>query len=80
MADAAGLASPGVDHVRRLKPVRPGDAVTSRVEATEVAASRSKPDRGRVHFAFSGRDAAGEPVMTRRGPFFAARRPGERRD
>ena len=80
MADAAGLASPGVDHVRWLKPVRPGDAITSHVEVTEVAASRSKPDRGRVHFAFSSRDAAGEPVMTCRGLFFVARRPGGGRD
>ena len=75
MRDTAGLASPGVDELRWLKPVRPGDRVTARAEVTEVGASRSKPDRGRVHFLISGVDAAGEPVMTVRGFFFVARRP-----
>ena len=75
MADTAGLGSPGLDHIRWLKPVRPGDVITSRAEVYEVANSKSKPDRGRVHFEFSGVDAEGAPVMICRGMFFIACRP-----
>ena len=48
LARGASLASPGVDELRWLQPVRPGDAL--RVRATVVAArrSQSKPDRGLV--------------------------------
>lgn len=44
----SGLGSPGVDHVRWILPVRPGDTLRLRATVTEVQASRSKPDRGVV--------------------------------
>ena len=42
------VAAPGVDRVRWLAPVRPGDTVSGqcRIQATRL--SRSKPDRGVV--------------------------------
>ena len=43
---AANLGSPGVDDLRWLKPVRPGDQLTLRVTVHKVKPSRSKPDRG----------------------------------
>ena len=42
----ASLGSPGVDEIRWLKPVRPGDKLTLRVRVHKVKPSRSKPDRG----------------------------------
>ncbi|MGA6924104.1 MAG: MaoC family dehydratase [Desulfosarcina sp.] len=42
----ASLGSPGVDQLRWLKPVRPGDRLTLRITVHKVAPSRSKPDRG----------------------------------
>jgi acyl dehydratase len=45
---AAALGSPGVDEVRWLRPVRPGDILEARVEILEVRPSRSRPDRGTV--------------------------------
>ena len=42
----ASLGSPGVDEIRWLKPVRPGDKLTLRVTVHKVKPSRSKPDRG----------------------------------
>jgi acyl dehydratase len=42
----ASLGSPGVDALRWLKPVRPGDALTLRITVHKVKPSRSKPDRG----------------------------------
>jgi len=47
----ASLGSPGVDELRWLKPVRPGDELTLRVTVHKVKPSRSKPDRG-VLFSF----------------------------
>ncbi len=47
----ASLGSPGVDELRWLKPVRPGDELTLRVTVHRVKPSRSKPDRG-VLFSF----------------------------
>jgi acyl dehydratase len=42
------LGSPGIDEIRWLKPVRPGDTLAGRLEILEVRPSRSKPDRGIV--------------------------------
>ncbi|MBI4638409.1 MAG: MaoC family dehydratase [Candidatus Rokubacteria bacterium] len=75
MRETAGLASPGLDELRWLKPVRPGARITARATVTEVGESTSRPDRGRVHFLISGVDESGEPVMTAKGLFFVARRP-----
>lgn len=42
------LGSPGIDELRWLRPVRPGDTLRVRVTMLEVMRSRSKPDRGTV--------------------------------
>jgi acyl dehydratase len=74
MAETAGLSSPGLDEVRWLKPVKPGDAITAGAEVTKVEAS-SRSDRGKVHFHIFGKDGAGDIVVSMRGLFFIARRP-----
>lgn len=51
LPDRASLGSPGVDELRWLKPVRPGDELTLRITVDKVKPSRSKPDRG-VLFSF----------------------------
>lgn len=45
---SGSLASPGVDELRWLRPVRPGDELRLRTETVEARLSRSKPDRGLV--------------------------------
>jgi acyl dehydratase len=42
----ASLGSPGIDELRWLQPVRPGDHLTLRVTVLDAQRSRSKPDRG----------------------------------
>jgi len=42
----AGLGSPGVDELRWLKPVFPGDTLRVETEIVEVTPSRSKPGIG----------------------------------
>jgi acyl dehydratase len=61
---AAGLASPGVDELRWLAPVRPGDALSLRIAVTEARRSRSKPDRGIVQAFIEVLNQRGEVVMT----------------
>jgi acyl dehydratase len=48
LARGAAVASPGVDELRWLQPVRPGDVLRVRVTVLEARRSRSKPDRGLV--------------------------------
>jgi acyl dehydratase len=46
LPSTASLGSPGVDELRWLKPVRPGDQLAVRVTVLDAKRSRSKPDRG----------------------------------
>ncbi len=46
LSPESSLGSPGVDELRWLKPVRPGDRLRLRVTTLEATPSRSKPDRG----------------------------------
>jgi len=43
---ASAMGSPGIDELRWLQPVRPGDRLRAAVEVMAVKASQSKPDRG----------------------------------
>lgn len=76
LKDTAGLGSPGIDELRWLKPVRPGDTLTVRLTVLETAASRSKPDRGIVRSLMEVVNQHGEIVMTTKGVNFVSRRPG----
>jgi len=44
----ASLGSPGIDELRWLRPVRPGDVLSIRLSVLEATRSRSRPDRGIV--------------------------------
>lgn len=60
----SGMGSPGMDAIRWLVPVRPGDSLAVRVEVIGIRPSRSKPDRGVVTFAHTVTRDDGEAVMT----------------
>jgi acyl dehydratase len=60
----ASLGSPGVDALRWLKPVRPGDDLYVRVTVLETKRSRSKPDRGIVHSFIEAMNQNLEVVMS----------------
>ncbi len=46
LSRVASLGSPGVDELRWIKPVFPGDELSLRVTVLDVTRSRSKPDLG----------------------------------
>lgn len=64
ISHVAGMASPGVDELRWMIPVRPGDTLSIRVTVLETKRSRSKPDRGIVHSLVEVMNQKGEVVMS----------------
>jgi acyl dehydratase len=64
LLDAASMGSPGIDEVKWLKPVRPGDSLTVRGSVVSARVSRSKPDRGFVTLSWEVSNDRGEKVMT----------------
>ena len=58
------MVSPGVDELRWLKPVRPGDRLHLRVQVVDTRLSRSDPGRGIVRTFAELVDEVGEPVLT----------------
>ncbi len=64
LTHVASLASPGLDELRWLKPVRPGDKLSVRVTVLKAVLSKSKPDRGAVTSFVEVINQAGEIGMT----------------
>jgi acyl dehydratase len=64
LSRSAAMGSPGLDELRWLKPVRPGEKLDAKVEIVEVRPSRSKPDRGLAKLRCVVADAGNEEVMT----------------
>lgn len=61
---SSSMGSPGIDELRWLRPVRPGDALTSTLTVLESRPSVSKPDRGLVRLRLDLANAADERVMS----------------
>ncbi len=64
LSRVASLGSPGLDELRWLKPVRPGDALYIRVTVQEVGRSQSKPDRGFIRSFVEVLNQRKEVVLT----------------
>jgi len=63
-AGGGSLGSPGVDEIRWLTPVRPGDTLTATAEIIDKRQLKSKPDRGLVRSRWTMTNQHGEAVMT----------------
>ena len=50
--DSSSMGAPGVDEVRWLVPIRPGDQLTLRATVLDTRLSRSRQDMGFVRFNF----------------------------
>ena len=71
----AAVAGLGIDEVRMLAPVRPGDSLTQTTEIFEVRPSRSRPDQGIVRGRRAVRNQDGVEVMTYLVTWMVARVP-----
>jgi acyl dehydratase len=78
LSRVATLVSPGVDDLRWVLPVRPGDELSLRVTVAEARPSRSRPDRGIVRSAVQMLNQRGDVVMTVTAMNFFLRRPADR--
>jgi acyl dehydratase len=72
----ASMGSPGVNEVRWLAPLRPGDDLLLDIDVTEARLSRSRPATGIVTFKATVRNAGGEMLCEMVTPIIVRRREG----
>lgn len=75
LSRAASLGSPGVEQIRWLRPVRPGDTISARIVVLEARASQSKPDRGSVRMRTEVTNQHDDLVMSMESTGLVGRRP-----
>ena len=73
--EQAGLGSPGIDELRWLKPVYPGDRITVRGTILDKTPSRSKPDIGSFRTQTTVTNQDGVDVMRFTSIVLIRRRP-----
>jgi acyl dehydratase len=69
----ASMGSPGVNELRWLAPLRPGDDLTLDVDVAEARVSRSRPETGIVTFKAVVRNAAGQVLCEMESPIIVRR-------
>jgi acyl dehydratase len=75
---ASSMGSPGLDQLRWIRPVRPGDTLSLKARVLTAKTSRSKPDRGAVDISYKAFNQHGELAMTFQAvTLFGRRYPGE---
>ena len=75
LQDSSSMGSPGLDELRWLLPVKPGDTLSVRIEVLATTPSRSKADRGSLKTRMEVRNQRGEVVMTESATVLFRRRP-----
>jgi acyl dehydratase len=70
----ASLGSPGVDEVRWLSPLRPGDDLMLDVDVAAARVLRSRPEMGIVTFSMRVRNASGQALLEAVSPIIIKRR------
>ena len=74
IAQSHFMGAPGIEEVRWLKPLRPGESIRARATVLEMRPSRSRPELGFVKFLFELVDSSGACLMTLAvSPMFARR-------
>jgi acyl dehydratase len=76
LSDSSCAGSPGIEEIKFLKPVRPGDALRFRAEVLEARPSQSRPDRGIVRWRWELLNQKSEIVLSMLGTQMFLRRPG----
>ena len=74
IGNTASLGSPGVNEMRWLAPLRPGDDLMLDVDVVEARISRSRPETGIVTFNCAVRNAADQALCVMVSPIMVRRR------
>lgn len=61
---ASNLGSPGMEDVRWLKPLRPGDTIRAAADVLQVLPSQSRPDRGIAKMRHDTWNQRGELILS----------------
>jgi acyl dehydratase len=72
--NACSMGSPGLDELRWIRPVRPGDTLKVQATVREKRPSKSKPDRGTLIMDYAVKNQHREVVMTFTAIHILARR------
>jgi acyl dehydratase len=64
LSPESSIASPGLDELRWLQPVRPGDVLSLRVTILQARRSKSRPEQGIIHSFVEVLNQRGEAVMS----------------
>ena len=76
--NSSSIGAPGIDEVRWLAPISPGDDLTLRAIVLSTRASASRPDMGFVDILLELFNTAGMRVMSLKAPLmFGRRSPGK---
>ena len=75
LVDSASMGSPGIEELRWLQPVRPGDTLRGRLTVLETTPSERRPDRGTVRSRGEMLNQRDEVVLTMVARGFFGRRP-----
>lgn len=62
--DTVNMGGPGIEEVKFLLPVRPGDTIYPEAEILSIKPSRSKPDRGIMHIQYRGFNQNGDEAIS----------------
>ena len=74
LLESASLGSPGIDELKWVKPVRPGDTLRTRLTVLEARPSETKPHIGLLRTRWEILNQANECVMTLEGHSMFRRR------
>jgi acyl dehydratase len=75
LLDSASLGSPGIDQLKWLKPVCPGDTLSMRLTVLEARVMNSRPGVGLVRSRWEVLNQLDESVLTMEGWGMFGRRP-----
>jgi acyl dehydratase len=74
LLNSSSMGAPGVEEIRWLAPVRPGDELRVRATVLDKKASKSRPDLGFLDMLLEVFTGSGACVMTSRSNLMLARR------
>ena len=74
LKNTASMGGPGVEELKWLKPVRPGDLLHARRTLLDKRASKSRPEMGITRHLLETFNGAGECVMTQQNVLLLGRR------
>ena len=76
LLERPNLGSPGIDEIRWLQPLRPGDTIHQVAEVIDLKRSKSKPDRGVIWMRHDTLNQQNEIIMQLRCMHMLRRRIG----